>query len=336
MPTWLYSQVVDEIAANLLLHMCLRYRRPLPVQGPNAETAPALFSGDFDRFYAPGATPVDLNADRFRVSESPQTKVWDFRFPSENPLGWPESDRVWGRHWECRGERSDLTVVGVHGIVQVGCSWFDWLAGRLNPHGIDLVMMDSPFNYRRTPLGYRPGQLIVGGNLGHQLSVARQGVLDLWRLILSLQSQGRRVGLVGVSHGGWLSCLTAICVPDLQFLTAVVPPIDLIDQIRHGGTLMRAVRAGLGPLPCSLEELEKIARPILPRYWTPRLPGKAIRLYAAKYDRFVSWQNIERLAKLWGAEFLLHNDGHYRITMTSELIDDLADGILQSSHHRSA
>lgn len=329
MPTWLYSQIVDELAANLLLHMCLRYRRPPPLQGPTAAQAPNLYSGDMERFYAPGATPVDLHAHRTRVSESALNTVWDFRYPSENPLGWPESDQVWGRHWECRDRRSDLTVIGVHGIVQVGCSWFDWLASRLNPRGVDLVMMDSPFNYRRTPRGFRPGQLIVGGNLGHQLAVARQGVLDLWRLVLSLQQQGRRVGLVGVSYGGWLSCLTAVCASDLQFVSAVVPPIDLIDQIRHGGTLMRAVRAGLGTLPCSLEELEQIAKPILPRYWSPRLPGKSIRLYAAKYDRFVSWQNIETLARLWDTDFVLHNDGHYRITMTSELIDDLAEGILR-------
>ncbi|MGS7457288.1 hypothetical protein, partial [Mycobacterium tuberculosis] len=89
--------------------------------------------------------------------------VWDYCFDSETATIWPENNRVWCRHWHSRADDRGLTVVGMDGIVQLGCRWFRRLAERLVPAGIDVVMMDAPCNFRRTPARYRPGQLVMAG-----------------------------------------------------------------------------------------------------------------------------------------------------------------------------
>ncbi len=322
-----FVQLIDEVAANILLHHFLWYRRMPPARGPSLHDCPALYSGDLTSFYAPPPGAVDLEADRWCFLETAIATVWDFRFSSETSTGWPESDRVWGRHWKTKNSDQGLTVVGVDGIVQLGTRWFRRLAEQLNPRGIDVLMMDAPFNYRRTPMDYRPGQLIISGDLGHQLAVTRQGVLDLWRVIVSLQRQGRRVGLVGVSYGGWLTLLTSLLAENLEFLIAVVPPVDIVRMLREGGTIVRGIRRGIGYELLDRAELERRARPVIPSCWPKKLPGSQIVLHAARYDRLAPCRPIEKLARSWDAKLVVHSAAHFNLTNSAHLFPQIAEEV---------
>lgn len=324
---WLV-QALDEVAANIVLHRFLWYRRRPPVRGPGAEVCPALFTGDLGGFYAPAPLPVELERERTLFRETPTANVWNFRFASETTTPWPENNIVWCRHWQTKCSDRGLTVVGLDGIIQLGTTWFRRLAAQLNLRGIDVLTMDAPFNFRRTPSGYRPGQLIVGGDMAHQLAVTRQAVLDLWRLIISLKRQGRRVGLVGVSFGGWVSLLTSLLADDIEFLIGVVPPVDIVRMLVEGGTVTRAVRRGIGHRPLAPEELARIARPVIPAIWPKKLPGSKILLHAARHDRLAPCQHIEELSRTWGTRLVLHPQaGHFALANSSWIVPQVAEQV---------
>ena len=322
-----YVQLVDEAAANFLLHRFLWYKRQRPVRGPTPTDCPALYSGELAAFFAPAPAPVDLTADRTCIRETSTAIVWDYRFASETTTSWPESDRVWCRHWQARSPDTGLTVVGIDGIVQLGTTWFRRLAKELNPRGIDVLSMDAPFNFRRTPTGYRPGQLIVGGDMGHQLAVVRQAVLDLWKVIVSLQREGRRVGLMGVSYGGWIALLASLLADDLEFVIAAVPPVDIVRMLREGGTIVRGIRRGIGHYPFDQSELERMARPVIPGFWPKKLPSRQISLHAARHDRLAPCRNIEDLAQIWGARLVVHSAGHFHLANSPRIFPEIAEEV---------
>jgi hypothetical protein len=317
-------QFADEVLANVLLHRFLWFRRAAPVRGPRYEEFPALFSGELPSFYAPDPVPVDLEADRIPFGETDCCTVCDCRFASETTTLWRESDRVWCRHWKTKHVDRGVTLVGVDGIVQLGMRWFRRMAAVLNPLGIDVLAMDAPFNFRRTPQGYMPGQLIISGDLGHQLAVTRQAVLDLWRVVASVQRQGRRVGLMGVSYGGWLSLLTSLLAADLDFLIAIAPPVDIIGMLHNrGGTMVRGVRRGLG-YQLDLAHVTPLVRPVVPMHWPQKLSGDRIALHAGRYDRLVPCRGIEELARLWNTKLSVHNAAHYNLAMTTRILPEIA------------
>src|SRR5438045_2321002 len=115
----LFSELIDEVIGNVLLHGFMRYRRHAAVVGPSERECPQIHSGDLPTFFSPAPTVADLEADRRRVTEADLHTVWDFSFPSEVTTAWPHSDRVRGSHWETRAADRGLTVVAVHGIVQI-------------------------------------------------------------------------------------------------------------------------------------------------------------------------------------------------------------------------
>ena len=90
-------------------------------------------------------------------------------------------------------------------------------------------------------------------------------------------------GLVGVSYGGWLTLLGALVAPDLDFLIALVPPVDIVAMLRHSTTIVRGIRRGIGFARLDRAELVRLARPVTPLYWSPRLPPCRIVLHGARY-----------------------------------------------------
>lgn len=335
----LWSTCLDEITGFYLLHRFFYYKKQPLIISTAGQESPDLMSGELSSFFSPvpEAAALEYLSQLHPPSQTifPAAEVQDFQFLSSIQTGFPENDLVKGRHWKSTESPSAVnsgsrcTVIGIDGIVQLGVRSFNSLAQRLTPHGIDVVMLDSPFNYRRTPPGYRPGQLIAGGNLEHQLSVARQGILDLWSLIRHLQSQGHQVGLMGISHGAWMTLTASLLIEQLQFVMAITPPVDLFHILDEGGTVVNAIRRGVRESDLSEQQLEQICQPLRVPHWNSQLPGSAIFLHAADYDRFVPSFRIEALAEQWNAQITHHALGHIEATTGPKVVARVAEDILQ-------
>lgn len=343
---WLKGTLVDELVANGLLHLAFRHQRhpiacgPKPDRSANEDSSTGVphKRDELAAFFGSPPACHPVIADQHprwprRGLDSVDYAVADFRTSSDTPWpvagAWPEVDRVWLRRWTPTGRDSGVTIVGVHGIVQRGTRWFDWMAARLCPRGHRILTVDSPFNYRRAPEGYFPGQLILGGDLEHQLAVARQAVRDTWQMVRSEQAEGRRVLLCGVSYGGWVSLLVSLMAEDLAGVVVVTPPVNTLRLLREGGTLIRAVRSGLGRGPLAFEDIENRTRPLVPALWSPRVPGDRIRLHAALYDRFVKADHIAELSSAWGAPLRMWPTGHFAATMQRTIIEPVSNDLLE-------
>lgn len=333
---WARATFTDEFVANILLHVAFRYRNNPRAIGPTEAEAPSLYSGDLAAFFGSAPEIPALPPAGPPRWSSPLWTVHDASLPSQDPSGWPDSDRIWIRRWIPTPEALETapqpvpqrTLIGIHGIVQRGTRWFNWLADRLAPQGIEILTVDSPFNYRRAPKGYFPGQLILGGDLGHQLQVTRQAVRDTWSIVRAVQAEGRSTGLVGVSYGGFISLLTSLLADQLDLVVAVTPPVNTLRLLEEGGTLIRAVRMGLGKDRLDLNRLNDLVAPIVPQRHQPKLPGDRIHLHIARYDRFVKADHIRELATLWGTRTSEYPEGHYSVTMQPTLIAPLAQNLL--------
>lgn len=325
----LVSQSLDEAFAAVMSQSFLARRPVEALPRPRGEGT-ELASGDLGGFYGAAPAPPDLQRARRHVSTTSTHDIFEFAFPSSVETAFPENNRVPVRHWRRRDAGdAGLTVIGMGGIVQLDYLWFGTLAERLAPSGVDLMVMHGPYNFERAPSGYRPGELITSGNLWHQLSVTRQATRDLWSLVRGVQAQGRRVGLVGMSYGGWIVTLAALLEERLECVVAMAPPVDILRLFQRGGPVVRALRRGLGELRGKTRELAHLARPIIPALWHPRLAPERIDLHLGSHDRIVCPASIEHLATRWRTRLTRYSHGHYTLFTT----DTLVHNVTRFVHH---
>ncbi|MFH5805697.1 hypothetical protein [Alienimonas sp. DA493] len=336
----LASHLSDEFAGLGLLYGVMRYRQRPPQRGPASDAdAAALLSGDPAKVFGPLPAGVDPASRSFPppVAEAGRVpgcdRAFDFAFPSTETTEFAVNNEVRGRLW--RAERTDgprRVALTLDGVTQPSFGNMRGFARTCCPAGIDVATIDLPFNHRRTPEGFRPGQLILGGDLPHVLSVLRQAVRDAAATFRGLAESGEYpggVGLAGISFGGWTVLQTAALLGSVwkeqapvgpRWVCGVCPAADLLLALTDGGAIVRAARRNLRLGPSALTELAPVANSIRPGAFPRPVPAdppdaagegpNRVTLHAGRYDRFVPNPAIERLAATWDADLIWHRTGH--------------------------
>ena len=204
------------------------------------------------------------------------------------------------RAWMLRHDEARPWLVCVHGA-RMGTPNIDltlfharWLHEEL---GLNVLLPVQPLHGRRRG-GSPKGTSYPGADLLDNIHGAAQAVWDVRRTLSWIRNvdPDARVGLTGVSLGGYVGSLVASLEPDLACALLGAPVVDLPD-------LMESHASGhandeLRPL---LEPARRIGRVVSPLTMTPAIPHERRFLYAGLADRLVHPQRqIMRLSEHWG------------------------------------
>ncbi|MFO1431905.1 MAG: alpha/beta hydrolase [Candidatus Competibacteraceae bacterium] len=181
--------------------------------------------------------------------------------------------------------------------------------------GLNLAFPILPLHGPRT-VGRWPRESVFRGDVLDAIHAETQALWDLRRLLTWIRAQGAtRIGVYGLSLGGYTAALLASLDSHLACVIAGIPPSDLTALIGYHISpwqQRRAERAGL-----HFAELSEVMRVVSPLAFTPCVPGAQRAIFGAVADRLVPtrqvldlWCHWERPALLWyqgsHLSFMLH------------------------------
>ncbi|HYP89425.1 MAG TPA: hypothetical protein VEQ59_14760 [Polyangiaceae bacterium] len=197
-----------------------------------------------------------------------------------------------------------------------------WPIARLERAGFDVVLFTLPFHGARVRAGRGAVPEFPGADPRLSVEGFRQAVLDLRNLVGFLLERGHpRVGVLGMSLGGYLAALTATVEPRLDFVVPVIPLSSLADFAREQGSL--------SPVPEEAAAqhalLESIYHRVSPLSRPSLVPAERCLVVAAKADRVTPAAHARRLAIHLRAPLHSFYGGHLLQLGRGEAFDAVID-----------
>jgi pimeloyl-ACP methyl ester carboxylesterase len=200
-------------------------------------------------------------------------------------------------------------IVGVHGY-GMGTGWVDlkafeveWLHHHLCLNvALPVLPMHGPRSPRR-----RSGAEFFGASLLNCVHAEAQAMWDLRRLLAWIRAQGAsRVGVYGISLGGYTTALFAGLEADLACAIVAVPATDFLRGTTRFMTGLDAL--WLQRLGVDLDVARRVLRPISPLALEPKVAKERRFILGATGDRLVTpdqvrdlWVHWDRPRIAWGA-----------------------------------
>jgi dienelactone hydrolase len=220
-----------------------------------------------------------------------------FSFTSPLPSPYEENNIVPGRVYRAGADwRNKPAVILVHGWNDAPNHYYRFpkLAQKINHAGMSAVTMELPYHFRRRPrqrLGAASN--FLSADILRTAQAAGQAVAELRAMTRWLKEQGcPKVGLLGVSLGGWLGGLAACHEPRLDAVALVVPATRL-DRAIQEAAFCKSIHAALGGRKIDMGRLNLLTA-------APQMGKENVLLVEAEYDCFVPKDTVEELCRCWG------------------------------------
>jgi pimeloyl-ACP methyl ester carboxylesterase len=181
-----------------------------------------------------------------------------------------------------------------------------WLHERL---GLNVVMPHLPLHGRRR-VGRFSGDRYMDGNILYLLHTQSQALWDLRRTIAWIRAQdpGARIGVFGLSLGGYNAALLAGYEPDLEFVVAGIPLTDFSSTLwKH---LPQPLKEYFHSRGFDVVTFERILQPISPLSRPPLLDRTRLGIFAGAGDRVVEPELPQRLGAHWGVPVDWYQGAH--------------------------
>lgn len=214
------------------------------------------------------------------------------------------NNRVVAWHWR-HGDRPRPTVVLVHGFTAARWEVNDFFLGSRHFYelGCDVVLKALPHHGPRKRSGFSISGLdYVSGGIESLNHAVIQSTYDLRSLVDYLQQHAavERLGLSGMSLGGYTVALMAGLEPRFEFVMPVVPIISIPDAMMEWKPLDGALRNIMQKFSVSIQDLRNtmafhspLARPAL------QSPQNLL-IVAGMGDRMATPRHAEALQRHWG------------------------------------
>lgn len=232
---------------------------------------------------------VQFESDYEPRREEPGRDRWLSRIANRTAHAWvlrhPSASRPW--------------LICIHGY-EMGSPGLDLLAfraARLHfQHGLNIALpvlpLHGPRRYRRSGEGFLAGDFL------DTIHAEAQAMWDIRRLLSWVRSQDpTRIGVYGLSLGGYNTALLASLDSDLSCAIAGIPAADFSRLTwRHGARLqiLYAERRGLVH-----DAVSEVLRVVSPLALEPRVPKERRYLFAGVADRLVPAEQVRDLWRHW-------------------------------------
>ena len=200
-------------------------------------------------------------------------------------------------------------VILIHGYMAGPFAFEEriWPLAELDRKGFDVVLFTLPFHGLRARAGYGAVPEFPGEDPRLNVEGFRQSMFDLQNLVGWLLASGHpRVGVLGMSLGGYTAALLAPVEPRLDFVVPVIPLSSLGDFAREQGSLSpvpEEAAAQHALLESIYQRVNPVARPSL-------IPPDRCLVIAAKADRVTPAAHARRLSTHLRAPLQSFYGGH--------------------------
>ena len=198
-----------------------------------------------------------------------------------------------------RAQRSREWLICVHGLA-MGRTWLDlhaMSAPWLHRQGINLAFPVLPLHGSRA-YSLASGAGFISGDVCNTLHALTQTVWDVRRLVAWLREEGaERVGVLGLSLGGYSTALVASLEDDLDCAIAGIPAAEFGElTCYHSSARALALAQEENITP---ERIATALTPVAPLMLRPRIPREQRFIFGALADRFVPPRQVETLWRHW-------------------------------------
>lgn len=270
---------------------------------------PLARAGDPSRVFLPPSGGIVVEA-RELSGEGIRRLQLSFASPFQplNPYARPRFEamqcnaRAHAQHW-CHGDRPRPTLIVIHGFA-ADSHWLNSHALSLADfyqRGYDILLFTYPHHGRRAERGsWFSGQGLFGSGLVSFNEAPLHAIHDLRVFIDYLQKRGvERIGVAGISLGGYTAALLAAVDDRLAYCIPIVPavsPIDTFLEWQPTGLLLSRLMRCQGVGVAEMRGLLAVHNPLT--YASP-MDGQCMLIIGGAGDRVTMPRHLRLLQRHW-------------------------------------
>ncbi|MCL4755049.1 MAG: alpha/beta hydrolase family protein [Myxococcales bacterium] len=208
------------------------------------------------------------------------------------------------RHWR-HGDEPRPTVIAVHGFSADLYHLNEWFFSIpwLYREGYDVMLVTLPFHGKRqTRLSPFSGHGFFAGGVSRINEAMAQAIFDLRIFMDHLEHDlgVPRMGVTGVSLGGFTSALLASVEPRLAFAIPNVPVTSIADLVLEWEPIASVLKAALAATGKDVRDARQMLSVSCPLSYPPRIPRERLMIIGGVGDRLAPPTHSRLLWDHWG------------------------------------